>query len=128
MKYLCLFAFFSVFVLNCQSGTDAVHSINPHQLLEVLAQNDSVQLIDVRTPKEFTGSHIKGARNFNFFDKAFLDSIKTLNRKKPLYLYCRSGNRSMKSIEKIKTLGFVEIYSLNGGIIKWEKEGYEVLH
>jgi len=128
MKYLYLLSFLSFFMLNCQSGIGHGHSIDSPTLFQVLQQNDSVQLIDVRTPKEFKGAYIKGAKNFNFFDEAFIDSIKTLNRNKPIYLYCRSGNRSMKSIEKIKALGFTELYSLNGGIIDWEKKGYEVLH
>jgi len=34
-------------------------------------------------------------------------------------LYCRSGNRSKKSAEKLIDLGFKKIYDLKGGFIEW---------
>ncbi|MCL6294306.1 rhodanese-like domain-containing protein [Jejuia spongiicola] len=94
--------------------------------LQPLLQLDNVQLIDVRTPKEFKGGHIENAQNINFLSPDFTESIKKLDKNKPLIVYCRSGKRSAKSIKKLFEAGFTEIYDLEGGIIKWKQKGFNL--
>ncbi len=94
--------------------------------LQPLLQLDNVQLIDVRTPKEFKGGHIENAQNINFLSPAFTENIKKLDKNKPLIVYCRSGKRSAKSIKKLFEAGFTEIYDLEGGIIKWKQKGFNL--
>ncbi len=84
-----------------------------------------VQLIDVRTPKEYKESHIKNAKNINIYDDDFLQQTTSLTKSKPVYVYCRSGVRSMKAANKLKDAGF-KVYNLNGGIKTWRKEGNKV--
>ena len=93
--------------------------------MQTLLQLDNVQLIDVRTPKEFKGGHIQNAQNINFLSSTFTEKIKKLDKNKPLIVYCRSGKRSAKSIRKLFEAGFTEIYDLEGGIIKWKQKGYK---
>jgi len=90
-------------------------------------ENKSVQLIDVRTPKEFKEGHIKNAKIINFFDADFLTQMNKLKKDKPLYIYCRSGNRSGKAAAKLKELGFKEVYDLQGGILDWGKNNFEIV-
>jgi len=123
MKQLWLIAFLSVSIINCQQNTDPEYLIQTRQLFEILRGTDSIQLIDVRTPQEYQTSHIESAVNFNFFDENFVEQISTLNKKQPVYVYCRSGKRSAESISEFKKLGFDTIYSLEGGIIKWTEMG-----
>ena len=79
-----------------------------------------VQLVDVRTPNEFNGGHIKNAINIDFFDQSkFEKSFEKLDREKPVYLYCRSGARSQKAARKLVTIGFSKIYDLKGGYMLW---------
>lgn len=87
----------------------------------------TIQLIDVRTPKEFKAEHIKNAKNINFFDEDFSKKINKLNKEKPVYIYCRSGKRSGKSAEQFKKLGFTHIYDLKGGILNWKSKNYKVV-
>jgi rhodanese-related sulfurtransferase len=42
-----------------------------------------------------------------------------LDKKNPIYLYCRSGNRSKKSADILIKLGFSEVYDLKGGFVEW---------
>jgi rhodanese-related sulfurtransferase len=80
-----------------------------------------VQLIDVRTAKEFNSGHIKGAKNIDFFNSnTFTAAFEKLNKDQPVYLYCRSGNRSSNAVKKIAQLGFKEIYDLQGGYMRWK--------
>jgi rhodanese-related sulfurtransferase len=88
---------------------------------------DNIQLIDVRTPKEFAEGYLKGAKLINFFDKDFLDQMSKLDKNKELYIYCRSGNRSGQATKKLKTMGFTKIYDLKGGIKSWKRDNLEII-
>ncbi len=88
---------------------------------------DSIQLIDVRTPKEFAEGYLKGAKLINFFDKDFLDQMSKLDKDKELYIYCRSGNRSGQATKKLKTMGFTKIYDLKDGIKSWKRDNLEII-
>ena len=82
-----------------------------------------VQLVDVRTAREYRSGHIKNALNIDFFDAAnFSKSFEKLDKKKPIYLYCRSGSRSKNAARKLLAMGFSEIYDLKGGYQRWNNE------
>lgn len=74
-------------------------------------------LIDVRTPIEFDGGHIEGAVNLDYQNPNFINEVKKLDKDKTYFVYCRSGNRSSKSISIMKNYGIKDIYDLKGGII-----------
>ena len=58
----------------------------------------------------------------DFYDeKLFVDFFEKINKTKPIYIYCRSGNRSKKSSEILKKIGFVKVYDLLGGYKNWIK-------
>jgi len=77
---------------------------------------DSIQLVDVRTPQEYNQGAIDGAVNIDYFNQSAFDtSVDQLDRDRPVYLYCRSGNRSQKAAKKLIRMGFTEIYDLQGG-------------
>ncbi|WP_370476821.1 rhodanese-like domain-containing protein [Tamlana flava] len=126
MKYLWFITLVTFPLLfNCQSISKEI-KIAPEELNEVLQSNEGMQLVDVRTQEEYQTSHLKNAANFDFYSKSFADSLKTLDKNKPVYVYCRSGGRSGKSVEELKKLGFKEIYDLEGGILNWIDQGLEV--
>ncbi len=82
-----------------------------------------VQLVDVRTPEEFAAGHIDGAVNINYLDsQAFSNGIQQLDKNQPVYLYCRSGNRSGKSADTLAVKGFTKIYDLTGGYMGWAEK------
>ena len=78
-----------------------------------------VQLVDVRTLREFKISHIKGAKNIDFYSGKFASEFNKLKKDKPVYVYCRSGSRSRHASNKLAEMGFTEIYDLKGGIIRY---------
>ena len=82
--------------------------------------DNNIQFFDVRTPEEYNLGHIKGAVNIDFNnEEVFYKSFNNINKSKPVYLYCRSGNRSKKSADKLIELGFSKVYDLKGGYIEW---------
>lgn len=125
-----LVAFISINFIACgqKSGTKeqnneveqaAISLISPEDLNQA---NKDIQLIDVRKPEEFSSGHLENAVNMNFYDDDFEDQIKTLDKSKDVYLYCRSGGRSGKAAQKLEALGFTKVYDLEGGILNWEKQ------
>ena len=81
---------------------------------------DKVQLVDVRTLKEYNSGHIENAIHIDFYNTSdFNESFERLNKDKPVYLYCRSGARSQKAAKKLIAMGFSKIYDLKGGYMRW---------
>lgn len=78
-----------------------------------------VQLVDVRTAREFNQGHIEGAINIDFYSGKFTAEFNKLMKDKAVYVYCRSGKRSRHSANKLIALGFMEIYDLQGGILNY---------
>ena len=89
-------------------------------------EGKKVQLVDVRTPGEYTQGHIENAININVYDKAFATKTAALDKTKPVYVYCRSGARSMKAAGMLKSNGF-NVVNLNGGIGGWLRNGYKIV-
>jgi len=80
-----------------------------------------VQLVDVRTPNEYVGGHIKNAMNIDFFNSGnFEKSFEKMSKDRPVYLYCRSGARSQKAAQKLIGMGFEKVVDLRGGYMRWK--------
>jgi rhodanese-related sulfurtransferase len=90
-----------------------------------LQEESTPQLIDIRTPREYNMGHIAGAININYYDPSFKDNIRkaNLDTNKPIYIYCRSGNRSRNALNVFKALNFKKIIHLVYGINDWYRSG-----
>ena len=80
-----------------------------------------IQLVDVRTPKEFKEGHIGNAVNIDVNSPDFIANLQQLNKNKKVYVYCRTGKRSAMAAKKMDSLGFKKIYNLPVGIVGWDK-------
>lgn len=90
---------------------------------EQLAQDDNAVILDVRTPEEVEEGYIPNAQNIDIYlGQEFLDAIGELDKSKSYYVYCRSGNRSGQACALMNSLGIVNTYNLEGGIVEWEGE------
>lgn len=85
-----------------------------------LLKKEDVQLIDVRTPEEYSAGHIGDAKNIDFYATDFKANMSKLDKEKPVLIYCKSGGRSGQTAEMLKELGFKEVYDLEGGYSGWE--------
>lgn len=97
-------------------------SVYPIDLLtfqtEVIGKN--VQLIDVRSEREYSQGYIDNAINITIADtKKFTIEIQKLDKTKPIYVYCHAGIRSQRAGKLITELGFTEIYDFRGGWRAW---------
>lgn len=100
-------------------------NITPTQLNEMAQGGTPVEVIDVRTPAEFRSGHIPLARcqPLESLDPKAIISARE-SRDEPLYVICRSGNRSKKACAAFAAAGFGEmVINVEGGTLGWEKVG-----
>ncbi len=76
-----------------------------HQLLE-----KGAQLIDVRSTMEFNQGALNGAINLPV--NTIQSSIESIDKEKPVLLYCRSGARSGMVQQFLISLGFQDVYNI----------------
>lgn len=120
MKPLIVIFLTSFLFINC-AEVQEVNTITTLELKELLS-TDNIQLIDVRTQREVKQGSIETALFIDFFDKDFLIKVnRKVSKKRPVYLYCRSGNRSGKATKMLLENGF-EVYNVLGGYTNWKKE------
>lgn len=109
-----------VFTNSCTSQSSGqVQSIDIETVNSEVVGRD-VQLVDVRTSKEYDAGHIDDAINIDFLDDAlFAEKIQDLDKEKPVYIYCQMGGRSKKASQKLKDMGFKTIFDYSGGYGEW---------
>lgn len=76
-------------------------------------------ILDIRTPEEFAAGHIAGAINIDYYATDFEAKLGELNKDVPYVMYCNSGNRSSNTLPLMDSIGFGEVYELDGGIQAW---------
>ncbi len=82
-------------------------------------------LVDVREFFEYRKSRIKNAVNIPSSGNLEY-SADTIKKDVSLFLYCTSGFRSKRVAKYFSGKGFTKVYSLEGGINAWKKEGLDV--
>jgi rhodanese-related sulfurtransferase len=104
-----------IFCAKAQANDSIIKRLTPEKFIEAI-KDSTVQVIDVRTITEYNQGHLKRAKKVDFLRpiefQSYFENKDTLQ---PVYLYCRSGNRSMNAAKYLKKRGFKEIYDLRGG-------------
>lgn len=110
------------FTTSCLDTKDAATDVKlvTAEEMQSILEMEEVQLVDVRTPKEYEKEHIVNSQNIDFTSPTFDEDISKLDKAKPVILYCKGGNRSAKCGKKLKEAGFEKVYDLEGGISKWK--------
>ncbi len=83
-------------------------------------------LLDVRTQAEYDSSHLSNSTLIPVQELASRLNEISEWKEKPVFVYCRSGNRSLTASNILKEAGFLSIYNLNGGINSWVQNGFAV--
>lgn len=128
MKKLSLILSIVSFAMTMSCNEDSkgeIKLVTPEEMLSLIDSKD-VQLVDIRSEKEYKSGSIGEAQNIDFNSPTFDKDISKLDKNKPVLLYCRLGVTSAKCSKKLIEAGFIQVIELEGGITQWKFKGYDV--
>lgn len=112
-----LIGFFG-YKLSLHAGID---EMNTEQLANLMNEpHEDVFFVDVRESHEFNEGHIDGMMNIPL--STLGDQTELIPKDQTIVIICRSGNRSLQAANTLKDLGYQDLVSVKGGMLKWEGE------
>lgn len=90
-----------------------IKSISTEQLQTIVNDKDKV-FVDVRTPGEYKGRHIRQFKNIPLGS-----DFSKLPKDKEIVVICQSGMRSSQACKQLKKLGYQNITNVRGGMSAW---------
>jgi rhodanese-related sulfurtransferase len=98
-------------------------AIEPTALGERIAWADqTLFVLDVRTPEEYAAGHLPGAVNIPHGELAARIAELAGARERDVVVYCRTGVRSAAALEVLGKAGFKRLYHLKGDYTRWSEE------
>ena len=92
---------------------------SPKEIQKVIEENET-NVIDVRSVPERADGYIKNSICIDVQGRDFETKLCQLDKNKILILYCRSENRAAVAVSKAESLGFKDVYMIDGGITAWK--------
>ncbi len=91
---------------------------------ELQAANGEMQVLDVRTDREWKGGHVPGARHIVV--PKLPERFAELDKSKPTAVYCASGYRASIATSMLKKAGFQNVSNVPGSWHAWKEAGFPV--
>ena len=103
---------------------EGVPTVTPEELYKKLGH---VKLIDVRGEDEFNNElgHIPSS-SLSTLGEKLLERLDEEKKQEEIVFVCRSGKRSAQATLIAIQKGFEKVYSLEGGMLKWDQLRYSV--
>ena len=92
--------------------------ISPARLAEMIESGEA-QVIDVREDHEHEAGHIAGDRHVVLPNLP--DEAGSLDKERPVVVYCRSGSRAEVAADALQASGY-DAYNLEGGFAAWHEQ------
>lgn len=138
--FLGLIGFVSIVAISCGTPTNTnnattnqveqtkveVKNVSVMQLHDALQTDGQTNVLDVRTPGEVSEGHVEGSINADINGNSFDSDVQGIDKSAPVYVYCRSGHRSMMASEKLIEMGYTDVRNVKGGFMAWMESGYPV--
>jgi rhodanese-related sulfurtransferase len=102
-----------------KGGHNGEIDIDPERVARWLAEDPTLQVIDVREPYEREAGHIAGTRHIQLVQLS--SQADSVDRERPVVFYCRVGGRSTMAAQAFRASGF-DAYSMTGGLARWAEE------
>lgn len=118
IRYLSVI-FLTVLSIACGHAQSTDTKLSAKEFAKKVRNTTDAQIVDVRTPAEFKAGHIKDASNIDFSSNEFKSMAATLDKSKPVFIYCLSGGRSASAAKYLRSEGYTQIYEMPGGMMEW---------
>lgn len=93
----------------------ALTTVSVHDMQVALERGAVV--LDVREPFEYADGHVAGTLLVPLATVG--DRVGDLAKDEPVYVFCRSGNRSLAAAQTLVEAGFGDVRNVEGGILAW---------
>lgn len=115
-------SFLLLSLLSVASWAD-VAVISQQALIDKMADNTPLLILDVRSPEEYSEGHVPSAINIPHTEvKQQVSLIKQAAKDgKQIVVYCRSGRRAGYAEEVLQASGIQSLLHLEGDMIAWSK-------
>ncbi len=128
LSVLCLLLGLSSCQANSQSGLVSIGADDfEAKLSQYSKSKNEYVILDIRTKPEYDSGHIENAIMIDFYSRDFFQKISKLDKDKTYFIYCRSGNRSGRSLKQFQTAGFTKVFDLKGGLNSWKSRGKKIV-
>jgi rhodanese-related sulfurtransferase len=99
-----------------------MQTITVEELNAKIQSGEKINLVDVREPHEHAEFNIGGLLHpLGKIQTMQLDEIEEM-KDQPIYVYCRSGNRSGQACLILETAGFANTINVVGGMLAWQEK------
>ena len=115
----------AVFGLSACGSSSSVTNLTSKDFATKIA-DQSVVVLDVRTPAEISAGHIDRAINIDVDASTFTSEIAKLDKSKTYAVYCHSGRRSGIATAQMAKSGFTQIFNLTSGVSDWLATGHQI--
>lgn len=103
-----------------------IATVNVQELKEQMDNNPKTCLIDVRELYEWQMGRIPRAIHIPKDELVARIEEVVPNPDQPIYLHCKGGVRSLYAAHCLLGKGYKEVYSVDGGIDAWIRNGYSI--
>lgn len=109
--------------------TVELRSISPGELYRRSQEGEAVEIIDVRSPRDFAVAHVPAARSVPFegLDPVAVMAARERPGEEALYVICQIGRRSADACAQFLRAGFTNVVNVEGGTRAWQQAGLPVV-
>ena len=107
--------------------TDACYTnITAEEAKQMIDENQSVVILDVRTLAEYKSGHIDGSKLIPLLELE--ERINAIDGNSAVIVYCRSGIKSEDACNILVNHGYEKVYKMMGGLNAWEDAGFPIVY
>lgn len=88
-----------------------------YENVKMILKNDKdAVLLDVRSPQEYKEGHLENSINLPLYNIEQECEKIIPNKETAIIIYCQTGHRSKRAMQILKKEGYVNLYSILGGM------------
>jgi len=84
---------------------DHIYKIGQKDFLDMVKAGEDITILDIRSEKDYSESHVKGAFNLPW-GTAISDNLSKIPNDKPVFVYCYTGQTAGQAVATLNVAGF----------------------
>lgn len=128
LRALSIYFILFIGLVQCTSAQNQkVEDLSIKEFKTLADKTPTKIILDVRTDGEVAQGIIPGAIQADYLGDSFQQKVASLDKNKPVFVYCAVGGRSSKAARQLADMGFKKVYNAMGGMNAWKAANYPVV-